>query len=161
MSNFSPDPENSRDLVPLDNSEILPVFISSQANGLFDAKDPKVQKEILENIEKAIELSKRLKDMQAEETIRPIELERKKSAAQLEIAENRYKILSLKVKKTLGIASIPISLAFGLYSYVILNKPSQGVFMIIFGLGGALLTYFKERPKLSDFLFDNPKDNSK
>jgi hypothetical protein len=33
--------------------------------------------------------------------------------------------------------------------------------MIIFGLGGALLTYFKERPKLSDFLFDNPKDNPK
>jgi hypothetical protein len=161
MSNFSPDPEDSRDLVPLDNSEILPVFISSQANGLFDATDPKVQKEILENIEKAIELSKRLKDMQAEETIRPIEIERKKSVAQLEIEENRYKILSLKVKKTLGIVSIPISLAFGLYSYVVLDKPSQGVFMIIFGLGGALLTYFKERPKLSDFLFDNPKDNPK
>jgi hypothetical protein len=161
MSNFSPDPEDSRDLVPLDNSEILPIFISSQANGLFDATDPKVQKEILENIEKAIELSKRLKDMQAEETIRPIEIERKKSVAQLEIEENRYKILSLKVKKTLGIVSIPISLAFGLYSYVVLDKPSQGVFMIIFGLGGALLTYFKERPKLSDFLFDNPKDNPK
>jgi hypothetical protein len=161
MSNFSPEPEDSRDLVPLDNSEILPVFISSQANGLFDATDPKVQKEILENIEKAIELSKRLKDMQAEETIRPIEIERKKSVAQLEIEENRYKILSLKVKKTLGIVSIPISLAFGLYSYVVLDKPSQGVFMIIFGLGGALLTYFKERPKLSDFLFDNPKDNPK
>jgi hypothetical protein len=121
MSNFSPDPEDSRDLVPLDNSEILPVFISSQANGLFDATDPKVQKEILENIEKAIELSKRLKDMQAEETIRPIEIERKKSVAQLEIEENRYKILSLKVKKTLGIVSIPISLAFGLYSYVVLD----------------------------------------
>ncbi len=59
MANLVPDPQDPRNLVPTDISRILPDFLTKQTENLFNTADTGKQKEILEVMEKAIEVRKK------------------------------------------------------------------------------------------------------
>jgi hypothetical protein len=115
MSNLVPDPQDPNNLVPVDSSKILPDFIAKQTENLFNTTDYNEQKQILEIKGTAIELRKKFNEMETEEQLKNIEVEKRMQLAQLEIAEAKYKTTFFKARQILGPASIPILIALGMY----------------------------------------------
>ena len=147
MSNLVPNASDDDSLIPKGENRtgsFLEGFIIQQEASLSRTTDLEEVKQKIEILEKAIEVSKKLNALEVEKATSAIELESKRYAQNLSIEETNYKILSVRAKTFLGIASIPASIGIGLYAYIFLNQPYLGVMMVIFGLGGATLTFSKE-----------------
>jgi ABC-type multidrug transport system fused ATPase/permease subunit len=149
MANLVPDPQDPRNLVPTDSSRILPDFLNTTDTGK--------QKEILEVMEKAIEVRKKFNEIEKEEQLKNTELEKRMQADRLEIAESKYKTTLFRARQILGLISIPMFIAFGMYSYT--SNISLGTLMIVIGLSGALLNPLQEIIKVLGL--SNGKDNTK
>jgi ABC-type multidrug transport system fused ATPase/permease subunit len=157
MANLVPDPQDPRNLVPTDSSRILPDFLTKQTENLFNTTDTGKQKEILEVMEKAIEVRKKFNEIEKEEQLKNTELEKRMQADRLEIAESKYKTTLFRARQILGLISIPMFIAFGMYSYT--SNISLGTLMIVIGLSGALLNPLQEIIKVLGL--SNGKDNTK
>jgi ABC-type multidrug transport system fused ATPase/permease subunit len=157
MSNLVPDSQDPRNLAPADSSRVLPDFIAKQTENLFNTTDYGEQKQILEIKGTAIELRKKFNEMETEEQLKNIEVEKRMQLAQLEIAEAKYKTTFFKVRQALGLASIPIFIGLGMYSY--LENTSLGTLLIVLGLSGALLNPLQDVVKMLGL--PTGKDNTK
>jgi hypothetical protein len=152
MSNLVPDPENAHNLAPSDKSEVLSDFLVKLNENLLKTTGTSEQQDILEIMDRTIEVRKKVNSLEIEEILLKFEKDKKIEMAllssELEIVEAKYKIISFQTRQILGFTSIPLFIGFGIYSYLHSNNSYLGITMIVLGLGGALLNSLQDVMKM-------------
>jgi hypothetical protein len=77
MSNLVPDPENSRNLAPAGKSEILSDFLVKLNESLLNTTGTSEQQDILETMDRAIEVRKKVNSLETEEILLRVEKDKK------------------------------------------------------------------------------------
>jgi hypothetical protein len=105
MSNLVPDPENSRNLAPAGKSEVLSDFLVKLNESLLNTTGTSEQQDILETMDRTIEVRKKVNSLEIEEILLKVERDKRIEIAllssELEIAEARSRIRDeLELKST-------------------------------------------------------------